>query len=1210
MLINNEIIEKLTTKQKIALLADSKEGREEASAVVEIPTLMATELWEKELDENGESIFPSPSSLANSWDSQIFGDVAHKLVCLKAQRGANLFIMPKVSAATSVYGNEATEDPYLAGTLFAGTAKELTKASISLCLQAPTVTDEDVSALDRMADESALFERVARPFRMVKEQGRCRAIMASHQSSDDSYIKVNNKMIEKTVESGVPMITQIEEGDNTVALINSGSQIIGGSDVAIEAAYDNYKRIYRSLEEGGATTHELNMALLDGAAISEEIINDALDKKISLAKSCQVSGLYTTGDEIDHISYESAKRSIVLVKNNKNALPLQRASRVAVVGDIIGSADGEFIGFYSKLSESLKMSGITPVGYKAGYKLDDDISEDMITPAVNLTNTADTVLVFLGLGKQREEKLSQSQRLMLPANQVALVSSLAKTGKRVIAIICGTRLPNMGFDTDAHAVLLAPNGGSGVARATADVLAGRYNPSGRLAYAGYDNADVIFKQIQKRKQKGVQKIGKMVGYRYTDASKKVAKYPFGHGLSYSRFTYSHLQIISPKVISVEIQNTSDRAGIETVQVYIGCNSSSRIRPVKELKGVAKVFLQARQRKTVQITLGEMGIYDTDSQDFVIETGEYTYYVGASVSDIRLTAKVQLQGTTLKTHKRRMSEYLREVSNIRSESYTMEAHCKPMNNVSKIKTLSFWLIALTLFADSVYGVCGVFFGLPFAEQLGVFIALNAISLSLAVICFIIYLVLRQRNVSKQKAKEKLATKELFRGAEKINASTVEKLFVTEFDQLEAQPEVRKKTVTFRGKDESIYVYMAVETDFKALCKDMEKYFEANELIISPAMARGIVSSLMSSRLLVLRNADKEISVKFAHVLSTFFGTNTVVDSLAKRQWDKDTLLYMQGAKSKYPSQLYQAFYLAGAEENKACFYTMTDVKLAETSAFLTPYVQFLSSPLEKYTVTENNTTYTIPSNLWFLLVPNEGESLDSLPTFVTNLVSVIDIDVKLPEKEEETLQISTDDDAADKENVAQEGVDEKTEEKADAEGEQAEEEPLVIKPVTPHQLEALTYRSKKAAVIDEQTWKSVDALEEFVNERAPYHIGNKIFLQLECYLSVYLACGGEIGEAVDGVLSARLLPTIMTILKDNPQMADVDMIQTIESIFGEENITRSSGIIKHNVIEPKKEEQASDEEVVEANDNSEKQGENASETEAVKKTEEGDVTNAI
>ena len=1209
MLKNNEIIEKLTTKQKIALLADSKEGVNEASMVTDLPSLSAKELWENELDEKGEAIFPSPASLANSWDSQIFGDIAHKLVCLKAQKGANLFIMPKVSAATSVYGDEATEDPFLSGILFAGAAKELTKASVSLCLQAPTVTDDDIGSLDKTADISALFERVARPFKMVKEQGKCRAILSAQKSADESYIKANEKMIEQTTGNDIPMITKIEENDNTVALINSGSQVIGGSVVAIETAYDNYKKIYRSLEEGGATTHELNMALLDGAAISDEIINDALERKISLANSCQVNGLYTTGDEIDHLSYEAARRSIVLVKNNKDALPLQKGSRVCVIGDIISATDnGQFIDFYDKLSAALKSMGSIPVGFKAGYRLDDDISDDMIAPAVSLAATADTALVFLGLGKQREDELKKSQRLMLPANQVALVSALAKTGKKIIAVVTGSRLPNMGFDNDAQAVLLAPSSGRGVARALAEIVVGRCNPSGKLAYAGYDNADAIFKQIQKRKQKGTQRIGKMVGYRYTDAAKKVAKYPFGHGLSYSRFVYSHLQVLSPKVVSVEIQNTSNYAGVETVQVYVGCNSSSRIRPVKELKGVTKVYVPAHQKKVIQITLSELSIYDTDTQSFVVETGEYTYYVGSSVSNIRLSAKVQLQGTTLKTHKRRISEYLRDVSNIRSESYTMEAHCKPMNNVSKLKTLSFWLFALTLFADSVYGICGVFFSLPFAEQMGTFFALNAISIGIAAICFIIYLVMHQKNVSKQKKKEKLATKELFRGAEKVNASNVEKLFVAEFDQIESQPELRKRTVTYRGKDESIYVYMAVETDFKTLCADMEKYFEANELIISSAMARSVVSALMSSRLLVLRNEDTEISLKFAHILSTFFGTNTIVDSLSNRQWGKDSLLYIQGAKNSYPSALYQAFYLAGNEPNKACFYTMTDVKLGEVGSFLTPYVQFLSSPLEKHSVTENGTTYTIPSNIWFSIIPKEGESLDSLPTFVTNLISVLDIDAKVPEKEEEPVQIEASTEEPEKEATENAKPEEKTDSKAEgendtksedeAEQEKTEQESIVVKPITPHQLEALTYRSKKAAVIDEQIWKSVDSLEEFVNERTPYHIGNKIFLQLECYLSVYLACGGEISEAVDGVLSAKLLPTIMTMLKDNPQMADVDMIQTIESIFGEESVLRASKTIKYNVLESKKKEQ---------NEAKEADLEEASDKDGDK---EGDVINAI
>ena len=103
---------------------------------------------------------------------------------------------------------------------------------------------------------------------------------------------------------------------------------------------------------------------------------------------------------------------------------------------------------------------------------------------------------------------------------------------------------------------------------------------------------------------------------------------------------------------------------------------------------------------------------------------------------------------------------------------------------------------------------------------------------------------------------------------------------------------------------------------------------------------------------------------------------------------------------------------------------------------------------------------------------------------------------------------------------------------------------------------MEYLVEKLAVkyeINEDVWKRIDRLEAYVNDHVPYHIGNKICLQIESYLSVYLTSGGAIGEAVDGMLSSKLLPTILSLTKGNAQMAEVDLIQTVASIFGDEYI---------------------------------------------------------
>ncbi|MBQ4109233.1 MAG: glycoside hydrolase family 3 C-terminal domain-containing protein [Clostridia bacterium] len=419
MLQNNEIIEKLTTKQKIALLTDSLETVPELRNS-EIPMLEITELKSDTLDENNEAIFPSFSSVANSWDAQLFGNVVQAQAKLSAKDGPNLFILPKTNAAQSVYGEEITEDPYLAGKLFAGATQCLTKSGASVCMQAPTVSKNDIGVMDITADQFVLFERVARPFKMAKEAGSYAAVLKTQDDIDESYQIANQRMINATVESDKAVITKLESGDNTVSTINQGSLVIGGSSVALETAYDNYKRIYRSMEEGGATAHELEMAILDGAAISDEIIDNVLDQKLTLAKKCTSGNFNKVIFGAEALAEESTKKSIVLVKNNANALPLKKGTRVSLFGDIILNGSGtHYVDFVNKISSSLAASGIDVIGCSRGYVLDEDVSKEEIEPACQIAASSDVAIVFLGYGKEREGALEKTHRLALPANQIA-----------------------------------------------------------------------------------------------------------------------------------------------------------------------------------------------------------------------------------------------------------------------------------------------------------------------------------------------------------------------------------------------------------------------------------------------------------------------------------------------------------------------------------------------------------------------------------------------------------------------------------------------------------------------------------------------------------------------------------------------------------------------------------------------------------------------
>ena len=1128
MLKHENIIEKLTSEQKIALLTDTKEGYGANMDGLTIPVATMAELWAEDRGIDGEARFPSERSLANSWDETLFSNVAKCLATLGEQRGDNLFLLPNAGAASSVYGRELSEEPYLSGALVAAVARKFKESGIAYCLREPMCTQDDARFLDKEADISVIYDRIARPFKMVQNVGAEQCMLLSNERAEGSYGEANKKLFGDIV-SKADRLVEVQDGDMTTAALIEGNRIMGGSSLVLSTALDNYRRIYRSLEEGGATIHELNMTLSDGAAISEEIINAALDKKLELAFNCQKEFKAVSEKDIDTMAYEAAKRSIVLVKNANRALPLRKDETLCCVGDIVyDNENTQYKNFIKKFTDAI--GGKTVVGFERGYDLGRSVSTELIDEACNHVTLGSTTVAFVGLGAARERDLAEKPRLALPGNQIAMLTKLRKSSRKLVVVVCGERLPDMSFDILADAILLVPSRGAYVAKALAQILQGKACPCGKIAYAGYSNVDTKTREVQKRKLQDKQKIGPYIGYRYTDGNGEWTRYPVGFGLSYTGFEYSKIHIDRGGNVSFTVKNTGRIEGSEAAQIYVGMQSSSKIRAVKELKGFAQIRLKPGEKKTVTIPMGSLDVYDTDREKTVIEAGNYDVHVGPSAGAVVLSRKINLIGASLKKEDKKLSDYLHNVSNIVSEGYIMEAYCKPMNTKSKLKSFGAILLLATLFADVVY-VIGCFMNqidLLDTLYLSIFLVINGVLLGTSLVSIVIGALAQKRVKRKIEEQEMAATRELFKTVKPADVKTIDELFEGEFDlSLEG---TRKKEVVIDERDASTYTYMAVDTDIPTLCRDLEAYFKECGLEISSKMARKILSAVMTSRLLVVRNSAGVSCEKIVEVLSGFFGTAPHAESFAHSGWDRSSLLrYNQQIsldKGSRIAPLMQAINSAIAEGNKACFFGLDGVKLENIGDMLMPYVQYFGNPEAEHRIVDGEESVTMPTNLWFVVAPDKQESIDDLPTFVANLATVVDIEA----------------------TVVSESITK-----------------AARKHTTCHQMEALIFRAKKASEIEEDVWKNVDSLEEYVNEKTPYHIGNKLFLQLEKYIAVYGACQDDLREAMDSAVAGKLIPGVLNLLKGIEGIAENELSEILERIFTEEYSTGCRSLVKNLVI---------------------------------------------
>jgi beta-glucosidase len=274
---------------------------------------------------------------------------------------------------------------------------------------------------------------------------------------------------------------------------------------------------------------------------------------------------------------------------------------------------------------------------------DDD---ERIARAVDLARRSDVALIFGGMPRGFESEGADRPHMRLPGRQDELIRAVAQAQPNTVVVLnCGSPV-GMPWVDEVPGVVLAYYPGQEGGNAIADVLAGDVNPSGKLSvsyprryqdnptYINYPGSvEVLYGE------------GIFVGYRYYDTKGVAPLFPFGYGLSYTTFAYGELQVPEmtklgePIEVSVTVTNTGDRAGKEVVQLYVGDVASSLARPVKELKGFAKVALEPGASETVSFTLDQraLSFYDPDRGQWVAEPGAFVVLVGGSSRDIRAEA---------------------------------------------------------------------------------------------------------------------------------------------------------------------------------------------------------------------------------------------------------------------------------------------------------------------------------------------------------------------------------------------------------------------------------------------------------------------------------------------------------------------------------------------------------------------------------------------
>jgi beta-glucosidase len=405
------------------------------------------------------------------------------------------------------------------------------------------------------------------------------------------------------------------------------------------------------------------VAALESGDISATTIDTAYARIERILRLAQASldGAPDTFDVDAHhaLARRAAEQSIVLLSND-GILPLARETKVAVVGEFARTPRYQGAGS-SRVNPTKLDNALDAIAAIVGHEVPfapgfstspkNTVGEGAVAEAVAVAQGADVVLAFLGLGESHESEGYDRVTCDLPAEQLAVLEAILAVNSNVVVVLSnGSSVLVTSFKDRVRAIvegwLLGQAGGP----ATADVLYGVVNPSGKITETIPYRLEDVPSALYFPGDRGGVRYGEglFVGYRGYDALRTEVAYPFGHGLSYTTFGYSDLAVTVTKdgiSVAVTVTNTGDRAGREVVQAYVSVADSAVVRVPRELKGFADVTVEAGASARVEITIAEdeLAFWSVVDEAWVVETGRYTVAVGSSSRDLHLEAAVDVAG---------------------------------------------------------------------------------------------------------------------------------------------------------------------------------------------------------------------------------------------------------------------------------------------------------------------------------------------------------------------------------------------------------------------------------------------------------------------------------------------------------------------------------------------------------------------------------------
>ncbi|MHA1125133.1 MAG: glycoside hydrolase family 3 C-terminal domain-containing protein [Candidatus Heimdallarchaeota archaeon] len=642
-----QILSDLTLKEKIKLLAGRYFFSSTSIKRLGIKTFRMTD------GPNGvayhssvfkkNTMFPTSISLGATWNRELAKECG--IATGKEVRAINqhMILAPGINIGRTPLNGRTfeyfSEDPYLTKEMAIPFVIGVQSQRIGVCVKHYVANNQETNrfTVSAVVDERTLNEIYLEAFRQVVLKADPWSVMGCYNKVNGIYGCEHIELLRETL---------FEKWGFNGFVVSDwfATRPINGPVNAVKAGLSlemPIRIIYKQ--------RLLKKAIREGK-ITEEDIDFLIERFLRVQF---MTGMYDPVDRIptgerntkEHqdLARKIAEEGIVLLKNDNDILPLDitKITKIMVVGPNAKKKMGKFL--YGGSMAVVPPYEITPV---KGIKMKCKGKATFVSEP----KKADIVIVVVGLNhdKYMDYENADKKTLDLPLEQIELIKETAKINPNtIVVLINGSPIKMQEWMNDVPAILEAWYPGMEGGNAIANVLFGDVNPSGKLPHTFPKELSDSPAHKSERTFPGMDKVvhyeeGIFVGYRHFDKENIEPLFPFGFGLSYTEFTYENLQVDKKEMIgdetlqvSVEITNRGNRAGAEVVQLYITDPKCSVVRPEKELKGFEKVNLEAKETKTVTITLEsqDLAFYDVKTKDWLVEDGKFTIHVGKSSRDI-------------------------------------------------------------------------------------------------------------------------------------------------------------------------------------------------------------------------------------------------------------------------------------------------------------------------------------------------------------------------------------------------------------------------------------------------------------------------------------------------------------------------------------------------------------------------------------------------